>query len=86
MSKISKAVAIKYSGGVPKVTAKGTGEVADKIIQIATEQNIERTVNQEVVDVLMDTPLMEDIPEEMYLAVAIILSGIKGIREKHENN
>ncbi len=76
MSEKKKAVALKYERGkdnAPKVIAKGKGKIAEKIIQIAKENNIHIEENTELVEVLSKLELYEEIPEELYRAVAEIL-------------
>lgn len=84
MSDILEAVAIQYDGKIPRTVASGRGNVAKKIIKKAEESGIRITKDEEVVSMLIDSPLNEEIPEDMYVAVAIILSEVSGIKEKME--
>ena len=73
--KLQKAVALFYDGkSAPKVTAKGTGDVADTIIAIAQEHGIPLCDNSTLVDLLVQLELDEEIPESLYLAVAYIIA------------
>ncbi len=76
MNKKKKAVALKYERGkdnAPKVIAKGQGKIAEKIIQKAKEYGIPIEENPELVEVLSKLDLYEEIPPELYKAVAEIL-------------
>jgi flagellar biosynthesis protein len=71
----SLAVALRYDGeNAPKVTAKGTQEVAQQIIELAQKHNIPLNENKELVTLLATLELGEEIPEMLYLAVAEIIA------------
>ncbi len=72
-----KAVALRYREGedsAPVVTAAGDGKIADKIIEIAKEHGVPVHENRAVADALRDLNLGEEIPSELYEAVAAILA------------
>lgn len=72
---MKKAVAIKSNKDmeVPKVIAKGKGYVAENIIEIAKKENIKIHKDNNVVDGLIDVEIGEEIPYELYEAVAEII-------------
>ena len=71
----SLAVALKYDGeNAPRVTAKGSDELAQQIINIARKHNVPLTENKELVTLLSNLELGEEIPEMLYLAVAEIIA------------
>lgn len=71
----SLAVALKYDGeNTPKVTAKGSEEIAEQIIELAKKHNVPLTENKELVSLLSTLELGEEIPETLYLAVAEIIA------------
>lgn len=69
------AIALQYDEGseAPKVIAKGKGIIAEKILEKAKEGKIPTQENEELALSLYDVDLGEDIPEELYHAVAQIL-------------
>ena len=72
-----KAVALKYQGEsdkVPRLIAKGKGEVAEKILEIAREHNIYIHDDPDLIEVLSRLDLNEQIPPELYLVVAELLA------------
>ncbi len=74
-----KAVALKYERGkdaAPKVTAKGRGAVADKILALAREHGIPIEKDSTLMEALYRLDLNEQIPEELYQIVAEILAFI----------
>lgn len=69
------AIALEYDGeNTPTVTAKGTNEIAQKIIEIAKLQGIPIQENPDLVYLLSQVDLGEDIPEMLYTAVAEVLA------------
>ncbi len=76
MDEIKKAIALKYErekDNAPKVVAKGKGVVAQRIIEIAEENGIYIKEDPELIEILSTLDIYEEIPEELYKAVAEIL-------------
>lgn len=74
-----KAVALRYDvtqDPAPKIVAKGSGEIAAKIIALAKEHNIPIQEDGDLVEILAKLDLNADIPPETYLVVAEILAFI----------
>lgn len=79
----SLAVALRYEGsGAPKVVAKGKKLIAEQIIEKAKEHNIPMKADAGLVGVLSSVPLGDDIPRELYLAVAEVLAFAYMLSEK----
>jgi flagellar biosynthesis protein len=69
------AVALKYDGkNAPKVTASGTGLTAEQILQIAEHHGIPLQTEPELARILAQIPLGDEIPNELYVAVAEIIA------------
>ncbi len=69
------AVALKYDGeNAPRVTAKGTGQIADRIVELARENNIPMQENTLMAQTLSQLELNQEIPPALYLAVAEIIA------------
>ncbi len=80
-----KAVALTYNkekDNAPKVKGKGEGKIAEKIIEIAKQNNIPIKENPELVDILSSIPLDEEIPPELYKAIAEIFAYIYSMSQK----
>lgn len=78
-SERDKAVALRYNKeleNAPRVIAKGEGNVADKIIALAKANDIPITEDSDLIQLLSAVELDEEIPSELYDAVAEILSWI----------
>ncbi|MBN2297125.1 MAG: EscU/YscU/HrcU family type III secretion system export apparatus switch protein [Deltaproteobacteria bacterium] len=72
-----KAVALRYNRGqdtAPKITAKGRGSIAEKILAIARENNIPIKQDKALLDALYRLDINEEIPEELYRVVAEVLA------------
>jgi len=71
------AVALTYGkgrGGAPKVVAKGRGLIAEAIIERAKQHNIFVHESEDLVGLLMKVELDQEIPQQLYLAVAELLA------------
>lgn len=74
-NKIPTAVALRYDGKhAPKVTTKGTHELAERIRELAIEHEIPMFDNPELTMLLAQLDLGEEIPQSLYIAVAEIIS------------
>jgi flagellar biosynthesis protein len=86
----NKAVALKYSKEdiSPKVIAKGQGIVAKNILNKAINEDITIYEDRDLVDKLIQLDIDEEIPEELYEAVAEIIFYVYSLdlkrKDKHE--
>ena len=88
----TKAVALKYElDSAPRVVAKGDGQVADKIIEIAGEHGVVLYQDSDLVKLLSKIDVDSEIPSNLYQAVAVVLSFVFQLNGKakeitQENN
>jgi flagellar biosynthesis protein len=69
------AVALNYDGqNAPRITAKGQNELARQILEKAEEADIPLKYDPELAAILSQIPLGEEIPENLYLAVAEVIA------------
>ncbi len=69
------AVALKYDGkNAPKVTAKGNNLTAEQILEIAKKHDIPLHTEPELAKILAQVPLGDEIPHELYVAVAEVIA------------
>lgn len=74
LPKRALAVALHYDKtGAPRVTAKGKGAVGEKIIEVAKAHDIPIEENEVLAGALSNIELGDEIPEELYKAVAEVL-------------
>jgi len=80
-----RAAAIRYDGVhdvAPRVTAKGQGVIAENIIEMAKKNDIPIKNDPELVQILSKLDIDEQIPEDLYRAVAEILSFVYSVNSK----
>ena len=68
------AVALHYDkSGAPRVVAKGRGSIGEKIIELAKAHDIPIEENEVLAGALSNIELGDEIPVELYKAVAEVL-------------
>lgn len=75
--KADAAVALKYdadAGSVPTVVAKGKGDIASQIIQLAEENEVHIHENPELLEILIRLEIGDEIPEALYRAIAEVIA------------
>lgn len=88
-NKLKRAAALSYEKGeaAPKITALGKGEVAERIIKTAKENNVPVFEDSGIIYTLMQLDIGEQIPPELYSVVAEVLVFIASIdRQKGSKN
>jgi flagellar biosynthesis protein len=81
------AVALQYELGTdaaPRVTAKGTGDVAEKIVEIAHAAGVHVEHNDPLAKSLSQLELDQQIPKELYRAVAEVIGFILKCAAAHD--
>lgn len=74
-------VALRWEGrGVPRVTAKGRGETAERILRVAEENGVPLREDAALVTVLSQVDLGREIPESLYRAVAEVIAFAYSLR------
>jgi flagellar biosynthesis protein len=77
MSAPKLAVALQYTApDAPRVTAIGRGAAAEKIVETAEKHDIPVRDNPALAKALAQVPLDQHIPENLYRAVAEVLTYI----------
>lgn len=74
-----QAIALTYQNNnntAPKVVAKGSGFIAEKIIATAAQHSVPIYQNKTLVSMLMAVELDREIPPELYQAVAEVLAHV----------
>ena len=83
--KADKVVALKYDqegSSAPKVVAKGQGEIAKKILQKADEFEIPIFKNKALAESLLKLDVDEQIPPNLYKAVAEVFVWLMNAEQK----
>lgn len=69
------AIALRYDGdSAPRVTARGGDLVAEQITRIAEANDVPLYPNRELATALVQVPLGDEVPEELYRAVAEVIA------------
>lgn len=86
--KDSKVVALRYKkeegDRAPKVVAKGKGELARKILELAKESGVPIRQDSDLVEILYKLDLNEEIPPDTYLIVAEILAWVYKLKKDNK--
>ena len=80
-----EAVALKYdreADRAPKVTARGKGFLAARIIETAKKHDIPIHEDPDLVEMFAAIELNEEIPPELYTVVAEVLAMIYRVNKK----
>jgi len=71
------AVALKYDpelADAPFVVAKGKGEIARRIVEIAQKSGVPVVKSPDLIHDLYRLGILEEIPEDLFVAVAKIIA------------
>ena len=75
--------ALQYTGdGAPKVVAAGKGRIAAQILERAHEAGVPVHKDPELAKALTELALGQEIPDQMWTAVAQVLAWAYGLSEK----
>jgi flagellar biosynthesis protein len=80
-----KVIALRYQAKAdraPKIAAKGRGHIAERMLEIAKTQNIPIREDKNLVEILSHLDLNQEIPPEVYKAVAQILAFVYRISQR----
>lgn len=74
-SKPKSAVGLKYEkGSAPQVVAKGFGDLADDILELARESGVLIHEDPQLSEFLARLDLGQEIPEELYHVIAELIA------------
>jgi len=85
---LKSAVALKYrtdQDPAPKVTAKGEGLVAERIIALAKENQVPIKEDPDLVQILSQVDINREVPFSVYKVVAELLAFIYKMNKKYPN-
>lgn len=83
--KRKQAVALTYKESIqqaPVVVAKGKGVIADQIVEKAVSNNIPIQEDASLVELLSTLNISEEIPEDLYIAVAEVFAFLYEIEKE----
>lgn len=85
---VKRAVALRYrpdQNKAPQVTAKGSGRLADRILELAARHHIPIRQDATLVQVLSRLDLHQEISLELYTAVAQILAFVYQVSRRYRS-
>jgi len=85
LNHIKKAVALRYEqekDAVPRVVASGKGSMAERIISVARENNVEVHEDPDLIELLSKLDVDEYIPEKLLFAVADVMAYVQRINNR----
>ena len=78
-----RVTALRYEGeGAPKVVATGKGHVAERILAAAQEAGVPVREDPQLSAALAALALGQEVPEELWLAVAEVLAWAYGLERR----
>ena len=81
-----QAVALRYrpdKDTAPRVAAKGSGLIAEKIIELARKHGIPVKDDPDLLEVLSKLEIEEEVPPTVYVAVAELLAFVYSLNRKN---
>ena len=86
--KLKSVVALKYrsdADAAPKVTAKGEGLVAERIIELAKENQVPIKEDPDLVQILSQVDINKEIPPSVFKVVAELLGFVYRLNNKYKD-
>jgi flagellar biosynthesis protein len=80
-----RAVALRYvppQDRAPKVTAKGSGLLAQKIIELAREHGIPIKEDPVLIQILSQLDFYQEIPPSIYVVIAEVLAFVYSVNNR----
>ena len=80
------AVSLQYcpeNDSAPKVTAKGHGDVAERIIELAKKHGVPIKEDPDLVQILSQVNINQEIPPSVYQVVAELLAFIYKVNREY---
>ncbi len=84
---IKKAVALRYeaqSMKAPKLVAKGSGLIAEKIIDIAKKHGIQVHNDPELINMLYKLDVLTEIPPHLYTVISEVFAFLYKLNKSKE--
>lgn len=79
------AVALEYEKGsrrAPRVTAKGRGLLAERIVALAEENGVVIESNSDLAEALSGVEIDDTIPYELYESIAVVIGFVLRLQAK----
>jgi flagellar biosynthesis protein len=81
-----RSAALSYSGeGAPVLVAKGDNDIARRIVETAREHGVPIVQDEQLTDLLCQVPLGDEIPPNLYVAVAEVLAFVYRLNDQFDS-
>jgi flagellar biosynthesis protein len=81
------AVALKYeNNNAPKITAKGSGHIAQQILNIADKHDVHIHEDPILASTLAQLNLDQEVPEKLYKVIAEVIAFAYLLADKYPEN
>jgi flagellar biosynthesis protein len=78
-----RATALRYTGeGAPQVVAHGSGALAERILARAAEAGVPVREDPALAEALASIDLGQEVPEELWVAVAEVIAWAYGLERR----
>ena len=87
--KVKSAISLQYQkeiNSAPKITAKGEGWVAERIIKMAQENNIPIREDKDLFNLLSGIDIGKEVPESLYKVVAELLAWVYQLNKNYPDS
>lgn len=87
--KVKSAISLQYQkeiNSAPKITARGEGWVAEKIIEIAQERSIPIRKDKDLLNLLSEIDVGREVPESLYKVVAELLAWVYQLNKNYPDS
>ena len=84
----ARAVALKYDAegeSAPRVTAKGSGALARKILELARAGDVPVRSDPDLLELLASIDVMDEVPPDLYEVVAEVLAFVYDVNEQKKS-
>ncbi len=71
---MDKGIALKYFPKAPKVIAKASGTLLEKLLELARENNITIHRDPDLAEILSNLQTGSEIPEDLFTAISEVLA------------
>ena len=85
LADVKRAVALRYEqekDAVPRVVANGKGAMAERILTVARENNVEIHEDPDLIELLSKLDVDEYIPEKLFFAVAEVMAYVYRVNNR----
>lgn len=81
-TKTASALSYKQGMAAPRITASGRGRTAERMVELAAENNVPVVEDAVLAEILAESPVGACVPEQTYRAVAVVFSFLERAKKE----